>query len=858
MLIHPSALSSARRGHLAIFAYFSDVTLRRNLTCAPRWPLSSNNPPSRHHSSHVPRAVTEKSNRPPPRGPYPSPKKLRTPHSQGSRTFQQKRSQNFWPTSDRTILSPGADTATRLLHRLQSSAPRWAAFHPLRDRLARFGLGPEEVHRVVSHFVDEMAKGEAWKPGEYSQDHIDRLWRDVSTKDIQPLDQALTSIFFSWMCDPRNRNILLSFVSERTLENMTRLRNAVDFTRLPEFFPLARSMRRKVIMHVGPTNSGKTHNALRALAAARVGVYAGPLRLLAHEIYERLNTGQIVPLGADPAAEPQAEPDTDSNFDIDPTGSRGVVIRKVGDPRYVVRCNLFTGEERRLVEGATVLSCTVEMCNPNIHYDVAVVDEIQMIADTDRGNAWTTAVLGLAASELHLCGEETAVPIVQELLKMTGDELVVNRYQRLSPLHVAEESLGYDLSKIRKGDCVVTFSRSGIFSLKSTIEKKTGLRCAVIYGRLPPEIRSEQAALFNDPDSGYDVMVASDAIGMGLNLKIRRVVFEQVSKYDGQKERLLAPSQIKQIAGRAGRYGLHGKDEAGGVATTLYPSDLPVLAEALAAPFTPLRYAQVGFVLGNTFSDIMAALPPNSDAITASDALFYVSSLPPMVAMAPLTPGERMTTAFLDSRVKDHTYDERGLFLQVPIQYRDPPSREVIGDFVDAYARKKKVDPRKLLAKHGMLQTLNAVLEAREAQVPPQNPDVDLQVLESMHKTLVSYCWLFQHHSVAFYAYDQATALMKASEQAMDWCLRTRAQTGPESMLKMASKKLGFMRGKSFKAQDEPSERIGNPSMRPLPPHMKEDGLPSKPLKKPIETLSWADLPHLRVGGSSCWWVQAI
>ncbi|KAI0029004.1 hypothetical protein K488DRAFT_31477, partial [Vararia minispora EC-137] len=151
-------------------------------------------------------------------------------------------------------------------------------------------------------------------------------------------------------------------------------------------------------------------------------------------------------------------------------------------------------------------------------YDVAVVDEIQMLADPARGAAWTHAVLGTPASELHLCGEESAVPLVRHMLQGTHDQLDVRRYARLSPLRVADESLHGRLQDVRKGDCIVTFARSAIFDVKARVEALTGLKCAVAYGRLPPEVRSEQAALFNDPDSGYDVIVASDAIGMGLNL----------------------------------------------------------------------------------------------------------------------------------------------------------------------------------------------------------------------------------------------------------------------------------------------------------------------------------------------------
>jgi ATP-dependent RNA helicase SUPV3L1/SUV3 len=179
---------------------------------------------------------------------------------------------------------------------------------------------------------------------------------------------------------------------------------------------------------------------------------------------------------------------------------------------------LITGDEMRHVDGATLYSCTVEMLSLDKRYDVVVIDEIQMIADSQRGPAWTAAVLGTAAEEVHLCGEERAVPTIEALAKITGDELIVNRYQRLSPLEIAPRSLERDLSRIQKGDCIVTFSRTNIFNLKKDIEEKTGLRCAVVYGRLPPEIRAEQAALFNDPHRGFDVLVASDAIGMGLNL----------------------------------------------------------------------------------------------------------------------------------------------------------------------------------------------------------------------------------------------------------------------------------------------------------------------------------------------------
>lgn len=242
-----------------------------------------------------------------------------------------------------------------------------------------------------------------------------------------------------------------------------------------EWYPATRAVQRKFILHVGPTNSGKTYQALRRLEQAKTGIYAGPLRLLAHEIYTRLN-------------------------------AKGKT------------CDLVTGDEQSAHEGAEMQSCTVEMVPLNADVDVAVIDEIQMIGHKERGWAWTQALLGLKAKEIHLCGEERSVPLIRELVASMGDEIEVKTYKRLSPLKTMSASLNGDLKNLRKGDCVVVFSRVGIHAMKREIEKLTQKRVAVVYGSLPPEIRAQQAKLFNDPDNDYDIIVASDAIGMGLNL----------------------------------------------------------------------------------------------------------------------------------------------------------------------------------------------------------------------------------------------------------------------------------------------------------------------------------------------------
>lgn len=253
-------------------------------------------------------------------------------------------------------------------------------------------------------------------------------------------------------------------------------RRLTDLQHPHEWYPETRSMQRTWIMHVGPTNSGKTYRALKRLEECSSGIYAGPLRLLAHEIYDRFN-------------------------------AKGI------------SCNLITGEEQRLEHvQAKITSSTVEMVDITRDVEVAVLDEIQMIGDKYRGWAWTHALLAVRAKEVHMCGEERTVELIKNLAALTGDKLVVHRYTRLGPLYTANESLDGDWRSIQKGDCVVTFSRKDIFAIKKTIEEKTRKRCAVVYGGLPPETRSYQAKLFNDQSNEYDVLVASDAVGMGLNL----------------------------------------------------------------------------------------------------------------------------------------------------------------------------------------------------------------------------------------------------------------------------------------------------------------------------------------------------
>jgi ATP-dependent RNA helicase SUPV3L1/SUV3 len=254
------------------------------------------------------------------------------------------------------------------------------------------------------------------------------------------------------------------------------VKKGLDLRYPTEWYLRARSTQRQIHLHVGPTNSGKTYHALKRLEEAASGLYAGPLRLLAHEVYSRFNNK--------------------------------------GKP-----CHLVTGDDMRMADDAAKYSShTVEMVDCGKDVEVAVIDEIQMIAHEERGWAWTRALLGVRAKEVHLCGETRIVPLIRELAASMGDTLHIHHYDRLNPLKAMSRSLRGNLKSLRRGDCIVCFSVIGIHAMKKQIELETGRRVAIVYGSLPPEIRAQQAALFNDPNNDYDFLVASDAIGMGLNL----------------------------------------------------------------------------------------------------------------------------------------------------------------------------------------------------------------------------------------------------------------------------------------------------------------------------------------------------
>jgi ATP-dependent RNA helicase SUPV3L1/SUV3 len=251
--------------------------------------------------------------------------------------------------------------------------------------------------------------------------------------------------------------------------------------------------------------------------------------------------------------------------------------------------------------------------------------------------------------------------------------------------------------------------------------------------------------------------------------KIRRVIFETTSKWDGWMEVPLEASQVKQIAGRAGRYGMGVES---GVVTTLEPSDLPLLKAAMNAKPEYLRYARVGSTSA-TIMDIFEALPRGSTATTVRDALLFCSVLPPTMAVMDPSAKEAETMRYIDSFSQDLTFTERTLLLQCPFPSMDDQCKVLIGRMFHTYRNKLSVDLREILLDAGLLATLEQVLAAKQANRALSRPRQDLAALETLHSMLTVYAWLSLRNSIAFYAYDLALALRKATQEAMDHCLRS-------------------------------------------------------------------------------------
>ena len=260
----------------------------------------------------------------------------------------------------------------------------------------------------------------------------------------------------------------------------------------------------KIVALLGPTNTGKTYVAIEKMLQFDSGIFGLPLRLLAREVYDKC-------------------------------------VKKIGLDKVA----LITGEEKIIPNSANYFICTVESMPIEKNLEFVGIDEIQMCSDNERGHIFTDRLINLRGEKLTMfMGSNTIKNIIA---KLDGDLEFVNK-ERLSKLTFAGHK---KISRIERKSAIIAFSAEEVYAIAEVIRRQKG-GASIVMGSLSPKTRNAQVELYQSGDVDY--LVATDAIGMGINMDLENVFFSNLKKFDGKKLRRLNLSEIGQIAGRAGRY----------------------------------------------------------------------------------------------------------------------------------------------------------------------------------------------------------------------------------------------------------------------------------------------------------------
>jgi len=427
---------------------------------------------------------------------------------------------------------------------------------------------------------------------------------------------------------------------------------------LKSLFPLAREKKRKLYFYVGPTNSGKTHEAMQELMEADCGTYLAPLRLLALENYEKLKAHEIP-------------------------------------------VTLLTGEEEIIDEEAGHVCSTIEMANFNMEVDVCVIDEIQMLEDPDRGWAWVNAIVGAPADKVIMTGSVNALDAVKKIAAYLDEELVVKKFKRKNPLEVMKQPV--PLKKVEKGTALITFSRSDVLALKAKLSKKH--RVSVLYGNLSPEVRREEAKRFREGES--DILVATDAIAMGLNLPIKTILFTTDTKFDGVETRPLIPNEIIQIAGRAGRYGHHEKGYIGATSQKV----LEHIQEEFHAP---LRTIKPPFQVKATTSQILSLSEHLKTDDLTTILRYYAKHMKFTGPFIAANISYMLELSAFVQKKEGLTLEEKYMLSQAPVSTKSPLIKSAFNFYINAIIKKEVVHYKSSVNTSGIAKTEMELLRAED------------------------------------------------------------------------------------------------------------------------------------------------
>jgi len=487
------------------------------------------------------------------------------------------------------------------------------------------------------------------------------------------------------------------------------LSRTLHFSTYPDLFRQAREMGRQITLLVGPPNSGKTYYALNELAAARSGVYLAPLRLLALEGREKL-------------------------------AERGC------------EASLITGEERDIREGATHVASTIEMLNPAHLVECAVIDEAQMLYDRERGWAWTQALVGVPAHKVLVVCSEYAVPALKGLLEPLGEPLQIRHFQRKQQLRCLRSPVR--LRDLEPGDAVIAFSRKDVLQLREVL-LAMGRTVSVIYGALSPEVRRKEAERFAAGEA--QILVATDAIGMGLNLPVRRVLFSRLSKWDGLEERPLGVPEFHQIAGRAGRFGLHESGEVGCLAG--YARHSSPQAWFDRKPQAPDNDSRAWVAPGLTHVQMIADTL-QIDQLADILEVFHMQVDLEDQRFRCVEAGMRMELARDMDRVRPR------LDLELRFAYANAP--------VDAGSAQR----RALLLRWATSHAAGQLVPLPASLIPHDGAVLDLATAEDLSKSVSLYCWLALRFPQVYPQIERAQQARQVLNRRIEELLRDKPSAG--------------------------------------------------------------------------------
>ena len=329
----------------------------------------------------------------------------------------------------------------------------------------------------------------------------------------------------------------------------------------------------KIIALLGPTNTGKTYIAIEKMLKHKTGIFGLPLRLLAREVYDKC-------------------------------------VHKVG----VEKVALITGEEKIIPPTATYFICTVESMPKDKKVEFIAIDEIQMCADRERGHIFTERLLETRGTKLTMfLGSQVMQNIINELVP----EVEFEKKERFSNLSYSGIK---KISRLDRKVAIIAFSIEEVYAIAELVRRQKG-GAAVIMGSLSPKTRNSQVGLYQSGD--VDFLIATDAIGMGLNMDINEIYFSNLKKFDGKKTRRLNVIEMSQIAGRAGRFKNDGKFGTTGECETLNSDEIEKIEKHLL-PATKMifwRNSKLNFSSPEKLISSLELKPGQKNLLRTNDSL---------------------------------------------------------------------------------------------------------------------------------------------------------------------------------------------------------------------------------------------